>query len=113
MRDKGGAVPTGIGSGRQASKVHENCTVPQVQSKWRRVLRALIAGPKTTRDLERPPVFDHVGHSTAAELRKMGIQIETEIVRIAGYAGEPTRVARYTLSPESRDLAMCLLGEQP
>ena len=113
MSDRGGAAPTGIGSGHQISNEQVNSTGLRVPLKWQRVLRALVEGPKTTRELERPPVFDHVGHSTAAELRKMGIRLETEIVRIDGYAGEPARVARYTIAPESRDFAVRLLGGQP
>lgn len=76
--------------------------------KWMRVLRALVDGPRTSRQLERE-AFDHVPHSTASELRKKGIVLETEIVTIAGYAGCSARVARYSIAPESRGRAERLL----
>lgn len=111
MPDNKTAAPTGIGSGRIGSNSGPIVEHRQAARKWQRVLRAILEGPKTTRDLERAPVFDHVGHSTAAELRKMGIRLVTEIVEIPGYAGEPARVARYSVAPECRERASRLVGE--
>ena len=84
MPDIKTAAPTGIGSGRISSNSGAIVEHRQAARKWQRVLRAILEGPKTTRDLERAPVFDHVAHSTAAELRKMGIRLVTEIVEIPG-----------------------------
>jgi hypothetical protein len=78
--------------------------------KWQRVLRALLAGPRTSRELERDPVYDHCAHSTVAELRAKGVDIDTQIVEISGYAGLPARIARYTLTEAGRDRALQLLG---
>ena len=81
--------------------------------KWQRVLRALLDGPRTTRQLEREPVFDHCAHSTASELRKKGLPIVTEMIEVSGYAGEPARIARYSLDPTGRERALKLLGHGP
>lgn len=86
-------------------------TIPR---KWERVLAALLDGPRTSRQLEREPVFDHCAHSTASELRKKGLPIITEIVEVPGYAGEPARIARYnSLDPTGRERALKLLGHGP
>jgi hypothetical protein len=78
--------------------------------KWQRWLAAVLESPKTTRELEKAPVFDHVAHSTASEVRKMGIEVVTEMVTIRGYAGEPARVARYSIAEASRVRATRLLA---
>lgn len=83
---------------------------PKPAPKWMRVLRALLQAPHTSRQLEEPPVFDHVAHSTAAELRKKGVRLEVEIVEIVGYAGCSARVARYSIAEESRQHAEWLLA---
>jgi hypothetical protein len=78
--------------------------------KWQRVLRAILERPRTTRELECEPVFDHVVHSTAAVLRDKGLRIISERVEITGYNGLPAYVARYSVAPESRALALRLLA---
>jgi hypothetical protein len=80
------------------------------RKKWKRFLQAIYESPKTSRELELAPVFDHCAHSTASELRKKGIGIDTEIVEIRGYAGEPARIARYSLAAESRERARAILN---
>ena len=80
--------------------------------KWARFLRALLSGPHTTRQLERDPVFDHCPHSTASDMRKRGVDIETEMVSIVGYADLPARVARYSLTDAGREAAHRLLAGQ-
>ncbi len=84
-----------------------------IPRKWARVLTALLDGPRTTRQLEREPVFDHCAHSTASELRKKGLPILTEMIEVPGYAGEPARIARYSLDPTGRERALRLLGHGP
>jgi hypothetical protein len=113
MPEKNWAAPLVTENGPDIDKCNIKSTRRAVPHKWQRVLRALLEAPRTTRELERPPVFDHVGHSTAAELRKMGIVLHTEIVTIDGYSGEPARVARYSVAPESRELAARLVGYVP
>lgn len=77
--------------------------------KWKRFLAAVLESPKTSRELELAPVYDHVAHSTASEIRKKGIDLNTEIVTILGYGGEPSRIARYSIAPASRSKAVSLL----
>ncbi|MGC3982813.1 MAG: hypothetical protein QM808_16300 [Steroidobacteraceae bacterium] len=77
--------------------------------KWKRFLRAILESPKTSRELERAPVFDHVAHSTASELRKKGVSVDTEMVAIVGYCGELVRVARYSIPDVARANALKVL----
>jgi hypothetical protein len=81
---------------------------PELQ--WKRGLRALLEGPLTTRQMAAAPVFAHAGHSLAAELRKKGLNIETEMVEVVGYGGCSARIARYALASDSRELAERLLA---
>jgi len=75
-----------------------------------RTLTAIVAGPKTSFELERAPTFDHCANSTVSELRKAGIDIHTEMITVAGYAGQPARIARYSLDEGSRQRALQLIG---
>ena len=74
-----------------------------------RFLAALLDGPTATRQLELAPVHDHVAHSTAAELRRRGVELRSELVEVPGYAGLPARVARYEIPPHARGRAMDVL----
>ena len=85
----------------------------QIPRKWQRVLTALLDGPRTSRQLEHAPTFDHCAHTTASELRKKGLPILTEMIEVPGYAGEPARIARYSLDPTGRDRALRMLGHGP
>lgn len=76
-----------------------------------RLLAAIVDGPKTSFELEKAPVFDHCANSTVSEWRKQGLDIRTEMVTVAGYAGESAHIARYSLAPASLDRALRLLGE--
>ena len=106
------AAPSGIGNGLVPQHSTTQSSQPRTARKWQRWLKAVLESPKTSRDLEKAPVFDHVAHSTASEVRKMGIKVITEMVEIRGYAGEGARVARYSIAPEARDRAIRLLGGQ-
>lgn len=79
-------------------------------AKIERVLAALLERPRTTRELEAAPVFDHVGHSTAADLRRMGLRLISRTVKIPGYQGMPALIAEYSIAAESRAAAEDLLG---
>ena len=79
-----------------------------VPTKQARVLRALLARPATSFELERAPVFDHCANSTVAELRRQGFGIQTEMVTVPGYGGRSARIARYHLHLESRAAAQLL-----
>lgn len=74
-----------------------------------RTLTAIVRGPVTSFELEKAPTFDHCASSTVAELRKAGIEILTEMVTVPGYAGEPARIARYSVAETSRDAALKLI----
>ena len=79
-------------------------------AKVERVLVALIERPHTTRELEQAPVFDHVAHSTASELRRLGVALDTERVELRGYEGKPAFVARYSIRIGGFDFARALLA---
>lgn len=87
MANNEGAAPTGIGSGSTPQRTIKS-SPPRTPCKWQRWLRAVLESPKTSRELERDPVFDHVVHFTASEVRKMRIHVITEMVTIQGYQGE-------------------------
>jgi hypothetical protein len=75
-----------------------------------RLLTALVDGPKNSFQLEKHPTYDHCPNSTVSELRKAGVEILTEMVSVPGYGGEPARIARYSLTPKSRDRALQMIG---
>lgn len=77
---------------------------------WKRGLRELRKGKRTSRQLAGPPVYAHAAHSMIAELRGRRLQIVTEMIIVSGYCGQPTRIARYELRPESFELADQLLA---
>ena len=78
-------------------------------SKIERVLSQLLQGPRTTRQLEG--IGDHVGHSSASELRKKGVSIRAELVEVPGYGGTVARVARYSIPEDGREIAERVLRE--
>lgn len=77
---------------------------------WKRGLRELRKGKRTSRQLAGPPVYAHAAHSLIAYLRWLQLQIATEMIVVAGFCGEATRIARYELLPESFELADQLLA---
>lgn len=81
-------VPSAATAGKQKQRP---------EPKIARVLAALIERPRTTRELERFPISDHVGHSTAADLRRLRVEIVAERVEVPGFAGEKAYVARYSI----------------
>lgn len=113
MADSEVAAPTGIGNGLSLQERTIKSRHRRTARKWQRWLTSVLESPKTSRELEQAPVFDHVAHSTASDVRKMGINVITEMVTIPGYAGEPARVARYSIAPDSRGKALSLLSNAP
>lgn len=81
------------------------------EPKYCRVLRALLDGPLNRMQAERAPVFDHVLNSTVSELKKRGIEIHAQMIRLPGYAGLGAHVAEYRLAETSRQRALELIGE--
>lgn len=113
MRPARDAVaPAGTEANHGSSKSTPTITQLPAARKWQRFLTALLESPRTSRELELAPVFDHCAHSTAAELRKKGIDLVAEIIEISGYHGQPARIARYSIAPESVERARRLLGRR-
>lgn len=110
------ALIVGSDQSRQSNHLHtasisQQVAARKVPKKWQRVLSALIDGPKNSRQLERE-AYDHVPHSTISDLRKRGLCIDTAMISVPGFAGEPARIARYSLAPHSLGRARALLGLQ-
>lgn len=116
MSGEGGAATPGSVTGLSTSNSVASIPVDNAARKRRlppkiqRVAWALLDGPKTSRQLEAAPVFDHVAHSTLAELRSKGVEVVTEMVEVPGYAGLPVRVARYSLTDAGRRRVVELFG---
>ena len=104
------APGTGIPGRQNRNRNKTNPTTAAPELQWKRGLRALLRGALTSRQLAGPPVFAHAGHSLVAELRKKRLQFRTEMIVVAGYGGAATRIARYELQPQSRQLAEDLLA---
>lgn len=79
------------------------------ERKWRRVLAALLNGSLNRFDATRAPVKDWVLPSTISELQKRGIIIFSTPETVMGSYGA-VHCARYSLAPESRELALQLLA---
>lgn len=90
----------------------ENVGALKARPKKLRLLDALLSGPKNSFELARAPTFDSCPNSTVSEWRKKGIDIQTEIVRVPGYAGEGAHIARYSLTSEARERAVRIAGVQ-
>jgi len=84
------------------------------QTKWRRVLAALVAGRSYNRFQAERELNDHCLHSTVSELQRMGITIHRRFETVPGFMGCPTEVCRYWLASESVERARKLLeGSTP
>ncbi len=118
MSNSEAAAPMGdiIGNGLPPQNSNAKSNQPlgalKPRAKKFRLLAALVTGPKTSFELERAPVFDHCANSTVSEWRKKGLDIRTEMVTVAGYAGEPAHIARYSLTPEAFKRAINLLRDE-
>lgn len=99
---------TSEGSEQSKPKSH-NSSVPK---KWERVLAAFYRGHSFNRFEAERALNDHCLHSTVSTLQDMGIVIEREFETVPGYRNIPTRVCRYWLNHESKELAEKLLGKK-
>jgi len=79
------------------------------RAKKLRLLDALLTGPKTSFELAKAPVWDSCPNSTVSEWRKHGLEIHTDMVVVPGYAGEPTHIAEYSLTPKAHEEASKLV----
>lgn len=75
------------------------------------MLRALLDGPLNRFEAERYPVSDHVLNSTVSELKKRGLEIYAQMIRLPGYGGQGAHVAEYRLAESSRQRALQLIAE--
>ena len=83
-----------------------------VPKKWERVLAAFYRGHSFNRFEAERQLNDHCLHSTVSTLQDMGLVIERQFETVPGYRNIPTRVCRYWLHPESKELAGKLLGKK-
>lgn len=97
-------------SGQICSFTEKNHTKCYPVTKWRRVLTALLSGRSFNRFEAERELHEHCLHSTVAELQGKLLTIHRREETIPGYMGAPTRVMRYWLAPESRQMAEELLG---
>lgn len=79
--------------------------------KYQRVLKRLLEGPIHRFEAEKFPVSDHCLPSTISELKKRGVEIHAQTIRLPGYGRQGAHVAQYTLAAESRALALELIGK--
>lgn len=78
--------------------------------KWERILAAFLSGRSWhTLDASRE-LHTTCLHSDVSGLEARGLRFDHVPETIAGFGGNPTRVTRYVLREESRDLARRLLG---
>ena len=108
-----GDDPGAVGSSATGQMPKGNATSiarREAAHKWRRTLFALLQGPHDSFQLERDPVYDHCPNSTVSDLKKRGVEILAEMIEVRGYAGIPTRIARYSLTGAGREAARRLLA---
>lgn len=101
-----GAAAAGMGV--QAEQLSA-ASFSQKKTKLKRILAELARGRSLHR-FQAEPLGDHCLHSTIAKIEGYGIEIAREWVTVPGFAGHQTRVVRYWLDDENRQLAARLLG---
>lgn len=117
MTAQGAAPGTGIPGQRQdqgnADTVPRGRAAgqPRPPAKRERFLAELLRGPRDSRQLESEPVFDHVAPSTASELKKLGVAIESRRIEVKGFQGLPAWIAQYEIPEHGRSFAIWLLGQ--
>lgn len=99
-------VAAGTEQGLDQNLQTNNSSKPK---KWQRVLAAFLAGKSYHRFEAERLLNDHCLHTTVSTLQGMGLVIHREFETVPGYQGAPTRVCRYWLAPQSRELAQVLL----
>lgn len=89
-----------------------------VERKWRRTLRELLARSASTNEhhwlnrfIAERVCSDHTLPSTISEMeRTKGLHFERKEIEVSGYAGETARVMAYRLAERSIERARELLG---
>lgn len=79
------------------------------QTKIKRILAELARGG-TLHRFQAELLHDHCLHSTVSKIQEYGIRVDREMITVPGFGGHPTRVAKYWLDAENRELAARLLG---
>jgi hypothetical protein len=94
----GGALPPAI-----AARIRRD-------TKLGRILTVLASGRSLNR-FEAERLGDHCLHSTVSSIeRRFGVQIDRAEETVPGWEGHTTRVMRYHLAPDQRQMAVRLLG---
>lgn len=114
-RADSGAVtpePTKESSGQLTSKsITGRRTGKGFWTKKRRTLLNLIRRPSLHR-FQAERIGEHCLHSTVSAWQADGLEIAREFIKVRGWAGEPTNVARYFLTPEQREAAIDRLARE-
>lgn len=84
-------------------------SLAQKKTKINRILAELARGGSLHR-FQAERLGDHCLHSTISRIEGYGIAVAREWIAVPGYAGHETRVLRYWLTNENKDLARVLLG---
>ena len=78
--------------------------------KWQRILSAFLDGESWHALIAGAGLNTTCLHSDVSDLERRGIRFDHTPATVPGFCGEPTRVIRYRLRPESLPLARQLLG---
>lgn len=112
MTEKGNPALTEVSKPGHDEVATPNPNRPRRPTKEDRMLRILLERARSLNRFEAEDLGDHCLHSTVAALQsRKGLTIHREWETVPGYDGSLTRVKRYRLAPESRPMALALLGE--
>ena len=78
--------------------------------KWQRILSAFMDGESWHALIAGAALNTTCLHSDISGLEARGLRFDHTPATVPGFCGEPTRVVRYRLRPESFTLASQLLG---
>lgn len=83
---------------------------PAKPLKWKRILAAFLDGRRWNALSAGPALRTTCLHSDIASLEARGLRFDHTPETVQGFDGQPTRVIRYRLRPESIPKARALLG---
>lgn len=102
------AATGAVGGMVQIEKLNES-SFTHHQTKIKRVLAAFARGENLNR-FQAERLGDHCLHSTVSRIEALGIAVDREWITVPGYENHATRVRRYWLTNENKELARILLG---
>lgn len=91
---------------------NSNLNNSKTPKKWQRVLAAFYLGENFNRFEAERKLSDHCLHTTVSTLQDMGLVVARRFETVPGYKNIPTRVCRYWLDPNSKELAKKLLPKR-